>query len=319
VDREVSAKDAALEQIAALTAAHGITVEEIDEYLQRRPRAARGGGLVAQLLAYLGGAFVFSGIGLLISFIWDDIGSAQRVILTFGTGLAAMILGMVSVRDVRFERAAAPLFLVAAFLQPFGLFVFLDEYMPQAGNPVVAAMAVFGTLAIQHALIFEVLRRSTLLFLGTTFGVAFLSSTLEFLDVDGEVAAVIVGLVALGAAWLVAQTSHVAVAPPWYFVGGGLLIGGWWAWFEGTAIDLSTLGLCVALVAVSIRAASRTLLFVSVVGLLAYLSYFAYEYFADVVGWPIALIVLGLAMIGIGGWAMKLGRTLIGAPSTARP
>ena len=51
--------------------------------------------------------------------------------------------------------------------------------------------------------------------------------------------------------------------------------------------------MCVGLIALSIRVASRALLFVSVVGLLAYLSYFAYEYFADVVGWPIALILAG--------------------------
>ena len=44
------------------------------------------------LAAYVGGAFVFSGVALLISFIWDDVGSAQRVILTFATGVAALVV-----------------------------------------------------------------------------------------------------------------------------------------------------------------------------------------------------------------------------------
>ena len=122
--------------------------------------------------------------------------------------------------------------------------------------------------------------------------------------------AVIVGLALLVIASGVGLTTYASVTPVWYFLGGASLLGGWWAWSEGTPFDLTTLGLCVGLIALSIRMASRALLFVSAVGLLAYLSYFAYEYFADVVGWPIALIALGLAMLGVGGWVMKLSRRI---------
>ncbi len=307
-------KESALDQIAILAAAHGITADEIAARLATRSDQPRRGTLVAQLFGYLGGAFVFSGTGLLISFIWNDVSSAQRVILTFGTGLVAFVLAIVCARDPRFERASTPLFLVSASLQPFGLFVFLDEYLPPTGNATLAAMAVFGTLALQHGLIFASLKRSSVLFLGLAFVMLFLGAALEHVDVDEDVTAAVLGSVALGMATVVARTPWVTIVPFWYFVGGGLLLGGWWAIFEDTIFDFSTLGLSVALVALSIRAASRTLLFVSVVGLLAYLSYFAYEYFADVIGWPITLIGLGLLMIGVGGWAMKLGRT-IQAPS----
>ena len=163
-------KETALEQIATLSATHGITRRR-DRRLSPRsdPTRRADRGFAARLLSYLGGAFVFSGIGLLISFVWDDVGSAQRVILTFGTGLSALVLAIACARDRRFERAAEPLFLVSAFMQPFGLFVFLDEYMPPTGRPALAAVAVFGTLALQHGLVFKVLARSSLLFLGLVF------------------------------------------------------------------------------------------------------------------------------------------------------
>ena len=113
----MNGKEAALEQIAALTTAHGITVDEIKARLAQRDGSdGAPRGFLAQLLSYLGGAFVFSGISLLISFVWDDIGSAQRVVLTFGPGLAALLLGMLCVRDARFDRAATPLFLVLGLL-----------------------------------------------------------------------------------------------------------------------------------------------------------------------------------------------------------
>lgn len=303
-------KEAALDEIAALTAAHNITVKEIQARLAHDDDGETPRGFVAQLLSYLGGAFVFSGVSLLISFIWDDVGSSQRVILTFGSGLAAFILGIVCGRDERFRRAATPLFLLSACLQPFGLVVFLEEYVPPTGNPDTAILAIGGTLAVQQGLAFGVLRRSSLLFFAIAFGAIALTAALRLLDVDEKLMALVVGLVLLAIASRVSQTPHAPVTPFYYFLGGTLLLGGWWALCEGTALDLSTLGVSVGLIALSIRMASRTLLFVSAVGLLAYLSYFAYEYFADVVGWPIALIALGLAMLGVGGWVMKLSRRI---------
>lgn len=306
----MTGKEAALEQIAALTTAHGISVGEIQARLARDEPPTKQRSFVAQLLSYLGGAFVFSGISLLISFIWHDIGSAQRVILTFGSGLAALVLGVVCGQDTRFARAATPLFLVAACLQPFGLVVFLQEYLPPSGHPERAVLAIAGTLAVQQGLAFWALRRSSLLFFGIGFAAIALTAFLQLVDVADEPLAIAVGLAVLGTASVVSRTAHAPVTPFWYFVGSASLLGGWWVLWEGTALDLSTLGLSVALIALSIRTGSRTLLFVAAVGLLGYLSYFAYEYFADVVGWPIALILLGLAMLGVGGWVMKLSRRI---------
>jgi len=42
----------------------------------------------------------------------------------------------------------------------------------------------------------------------------------------------------------------------------------------------------------SVKVKSRTLLLVSTFALLGYLGYFTNQYFADILGWPIALIIL---------------------------
>ena len=114
----------------------------------------------------------------------------------------------------------------------------------------------------------------------------------------------------LSLSWAVGKTRHRAITLLWYFVGGVTLLSAWWALFEGSWFDLSYLGINAFLVYFSIAAASRTLLFVSVLGLLGYLGYFAEEYFADVVGWPICLIILGLAMMGLSAYAVRLGRKI---------
>ena len=74
------------------------------------------------------------------------------------------------------------------------------------------------------------------------------------------------------------------------------------------------IGYGAGLMYLSVVIASRTLLFVSVITLLGYLVSFTKTYFADAVGWPIALIGLGLALILISSYAVKLGQKITAAP-----
>lgn len=306
------AKDTALNEIAALAATHSISAEEIAVRLgQVQARTSeRQGSILKQLLGYTGGIFIFSGIGLLFGMIWEDIAPSQRVILTLGTGLAAYVLAWVCHRDERYDRAATPLFLISALLQPAGLFIFLYEYMPSSGAPELAALMVFSVMTAQQGLTFWSLQRTSLLFLSFLFWTAALASAMEWLDFDGRTAAMIVGVSTLCLSRAADKTRHRGIAPVWYFFGGAILLCGFWAWVEGTPLDLAYLGLNGFMVFLSIRVASRTLLFVSVIGLFGYLSYFTYEYFADVTGWPIALIVMGLAMIGLSALAVRLGKRI---------
>ena len=56
---------------------------------------------------------------------------------------------------------------------------------------------------------------------------------------------------------------------------------------------------------------SRTLLFVAPGATLAYTAWFTGEHFADSVGWPIALVVFGLIMIGLSALAFRIDRDYV--------
>lgn len=304
------ARNYALSEIVRLATEHDISVEEIAGRLAHTPTPAREKGLVGRLFNYIGGIFVFSGICVLANMIWGDIGSLQRVVITFGAGLTAFVLAMATLRDARFTKAATPLFLVSALLQPTGMFVFLNEYVPEGGQPILAAMLVFAVLTIQHALAFFSTQRTSLLFLTLLFWNFFIGTAMDYFDIDEEIIGVAMGISMLTLSWRIGKTAHRSITPFWHFIGGATLLTSWWALFEGTWFDVSFLGLNAFLIYLSIAASSRTLLFVSVMGLLSYLAYFADEYFADVVGWPICLIVLGLVMMGLSAYAVKLGRKI---------
>jgi hypothetical protein len=303
-----SERETALLRIVALAEQHNIATDEIAARMVAPKSPERQGGIVKALLGYTGGTFIFAGLGLLVSMIWPDIGPVQRVVVTLGPGIVAFVLGILAHRDLRFAKGATPLFLIAAFLQPTGLFVFLDEFVPKTGNPELAALVVFGVLALQQCMAFLQLGRASLLFLTLLFWLAFIGTTMVWLEVDEDVTAITLGLSTLFLSHFAAMRGYFAITPFWYFIGGGFLLGGVFSAVQGGPAEIIYLGVNGFLVYLSIRLASRAMLVVSVFGLVGYLSYFTYEYFADVIGWPVAMIVMGMVMIGLSAYAIKVGQ-----------
>ena len=61
----------------------------------------------------------------------------------------------------------------------------------------------------------------------------------------------------------------------------------------------------------SIYARSRSILIISTISLLSYFSYITGEYFANSLGWPIALVILGFLFIGLGYISININKKYI--------
>ncbi|MGC2166261.1 MAG: hypothetical protein WA632_09635, partial [Gallionella sp.] len=57
---------------------------------------------------------------------------------------------------------------------------------------------------------------------------------------------------------------------------------------------------------------SRALLFTTVVAMLGFISFYTAKHFANSLGWPITLVLLGVAFLGVGTIAMKLKQKIWG-------
>jgi len=303
-------KEIALDEIATLTQKHNITLDEIGACLVNLSLKDKSGSWLSRLLGYWGGVFILGGLGLLTAMIWEDLGSAARVVISYGPGIIGFILAILTVKDARFEKASTPLFIQAALLLPIGMFVYLSEYA-SGDDTQLAGIVVFGILAIQFLVPYIALKRTSLLFFGVLFFTTSLGMIMERAQVPNELSGLSLGLFLLTLAYTVDKTKHRAIAPFYYFVGG---IGFLWASFDLLAddlgIDILYLPITLFMMLVSVRVQSRTLLLVSTFSLLGYLSYFTAQYFADVTGWPLALIVLGFILIGISAKAVKLGQSI---------
>jgi len=84
---------------------------------------------------------------------------------------------------------------------------------------------------------------------------------------------------------------------------------------EKHPLEVTEVVVAALFVYLSTRFRSRTLLATGCVGLLAYVGYYTAENFANSIGWPIALILLGFLMMGLGAFAVKIHRRYIRRPA----
>lgn len=314
MNADMDARTRALEEIVASARAHGLSAAEIAAALAEAPSGSteRHGGVLVRVLGYLGGTFIFAGVGVFIALNWESMNSAARVIITLGSGLAAFVLAVLSSREQRFDKATTPLFLMAAALEPTGMLVASSEF-GSGGDSRVAVLVTCATVAVQYGVTFVSVRRATLLFFTIAFGVACWWTAFDLLDVDDGVTALVLGssmvLAALGAD----RTVHRVITPPWYFAGGAASLGGLFDLVEGSIFEIVFLFAAAGFVYLSVVAHSRALLFVATAALLAYTGWFTGQHFADSVGWPIALVIFGIVMIGLSALAFRIDQRYVRA------
>lgn len=308
----MSDKEDALQEITSIAKRHGISLAEITQALTDAPAQAvkQSSGILSKLFGYIGGIFVFAGICVFVSMYWDTLGSAPRVIITLGSGFMLFIIALVTLSDERYARAATPLFLMSAALQPGGIFVMLDEYS-SGGDPRHGVLYMAIIMLIQHGAAFWAKQRTLLAFTSLVFGCTFFVTLFDMWDMDKDLIGTILGTSLMCIAYALNNSRHAAIAPFWYFVGSVTLLISVFDAVENTPFELAYLGITAFMVFLSTYVRSRTLLLISTLAMLCYIGYFTAEHFANTLSWPLLLILGGLVLIGLSSLAVKLNNKYI--------
>jgi len=308
-------RDAAIVEVRRLIAEHQLTESEIagDNHIVPPADGLQRSALLVKVLSYVGGAFVFSGIAAFVALQWESMNSFSRVVISLGSGLALFVLGLLALNDRRFVQAATPLLLAAAALEPLGMLVALHEF-GGGGDEQVAALVTAGTVGVQYLLAFAQFRRTTMLLVVVLFASAFWGLLLDLWDVDESLIALTSGLAWLLLGLQLHRKRHDAITPPLFFFGCWAFLFGLFDLVQGSFLELVFLAGAIGTSYLGVWARSRALNFASTIAILAYTAYFTGEYFADSIGWPIALIVIGLLMIGISAVAWRIDQRYIRQP-----
>lgn len=310
----MSHKDDVLQEIALLARNNGITPQDIQRAMTAPDRQRQSSGIISRLFSYIGGIFIFAGIGVFVSMYWHDFNSEARVIVTLGVGFAVFLLGLACLNDRNHEHAATPLFLIAAVMQPTGILVMLNEYAV-GGDQRYGVLFMAACMLIQQGLTFWAKRRTVLAFSSVLFGTLFFATLFDIWDFRTNLIGTVMGFSLLCIAYALQQSRHLAIAPFWYFAGSVALLCAVFDMVEDTPLEVAYLGLAAFMIFLSTYVRSRTLLLVSTLAMLGYIGYFTAEHFADTVGWPISLVIIGIALFGLGSLAVRLNSKYIRQPS----
>ena len=360
-------KAQALQSIGQMIEEFDISMKDIEKSQKGIKKTEKDSKWLNKLFAYLGAAFIFGGLCLLIGMIWNDLSSAARVIISYSSGLCAFISGYAFNKDMRYKSLSFPFYLSSALLLPFGMFVFLHEYV--GGNDAqLATIIVFGVLALQFAMVFIKDKKTSLLFLAYLFfyisigalldrmhvprdliGLIMGTSIIAFavylentvhrsicgfwfiigignylaatsnmmfdLNLSGELIGIIIGLSVMLLGWYFKEKKYSFIAPVFYVLGS---LGFLYSLFQGVEskpfLDLIFLAVAVSMMILSVQIKNKVLLTISTIAIIGFLGYFTDEYFADVTGWPVALIIFGFFLISVSHYALKLGKK-INSPS----
>ena len=315
-----------LEAVRDLAAAGELTEAELVAAVREAANtpaaevAARS-GRYSRLLYFVGGGVIFIGIVAFIAQVWDDLGPIMHVVVTLGTGLAAFTTGVLLSWHGRLGAAGPAFFVIAALVLPTGLAVALDEAgldPEKLGLQSLMALVLMGAFLT----VYRLFRSLSLL----VFAIAY--ATWAFFAVTGflvgsdprfaskeffEYRTLAVGLVFMMLAWAFSGTERDGLSGPLYafgslaFLGSALALGGWKP-SQNAFWELVFPGLVFGVLYLSVHLRSKALLTFGSLFLGAYLAKITGEYFSDSMGWPLALIVLGLLLMGVGFLTYRLKR-----------
>ncbi len=307
-------RDDALVEVVDLVRRHALTLDEIAAALAGDPSfaARRSSSLVARIFGYIGGTFVFAGLAIYVGMRWDELGSMGRVLLTLGPGFSTFVLALVCTTDEGFDRAATPLFLLAAVLQPAGILVMLQEYST-GGNPMYGVLLMNLVMVIQQVCAFWARRRTVLALTTIFFASGFFLAAFDLLDVGTDLIGMVMG-VSLGCVgWAVDRSRHKSLAGLLYLIGATSFLAAAYDTMRRTPIEPVFVGLACGVIFLSTVARSRSLLAVGTVALIGYIGDFINEHFSDSLAAPVLLMVFGFLLIGVGAAAVRVHNRYIRA------
>lgn len=309
----MNGREEALRKIVELAARYQLDTDEIVDELSK-PAAAeqpeRSAGILAKILAYLGGVFVLAGIAIIIGMFWDHFTSAVRVLVTLGSGFAVFLFALATMTDSLFSRVTTPMLLIAALLQPTGIVVMLDEYS-RGGDPRHGLLFMCLVMFLQQFLAFLAKKRTVLLFISLFFGAAGFGTLCDILDVDFEIVALALGIGLTSASYAIDKTVHRAITPFWYFAGSVFFLYGAFDVLKDSVAEILYFGVAAGFMYLGTVVRSSTLLFCSVAALMGFTGYFFRDSLANAFG----LILMGFLLIGLSAFAMSLNRKYIRAKS----
>ena len=322
-------KQEVLHAVAQLAESGLLTREEVMSVFTRGESVPAKTHKLVEILYYIGGAIVCIGVAVLIGQNWDTLPTVTRIFATLGVGLAALTSAVLFSSQRQSQKVARSFFMIAGVVLPIGLNVAWHEAGYLISQASVQSI-IFAILLVVFAALYALYRQTVLLLFAILFGLALYYVVPSFLlkgrpifdepsftEYRTLLAGLSLGLLAYyfrgrhGKSLTGVLYSVGSVA----FLGAALALGGYQP-EANVAWELAFPLLAFGLIFGSVQLRSKPLLVFGTLFLIAYIFKLTAEYFSDSLGWPMALVVAGLGIIGCAWGSIHVGRRYLGQPAS---
>jgi hypothetical protein len=290
------------EIIKAFDSGGGATAEALNKNLN-----------IAQILYYIGGGIVFLGIAILVGQNWSTLGFLTKLLATLGFGIATYFAGLLLSRDKRTELVGSAFYLISALVTPIGLWVIFDNVGYR--NSIGLQALISGIMFLTYLLSLIVSRKNVIVLFNILFGTwFFFSLTSWIIDVNQILITekfdfyriLVTGIVYMLIGYSFSKSEeHSPLSGFLYgfgifgFLGSALALGDWEP-NQNIFWELIYPFLVFGALFLSVTIKSRAFLTWGTIFLMGYILKITSEYFSNSLGWPLALVIAGLSMIGVG-------------------
>jgi hypothetical protein len=320
-------KEKLLQELALKISSGEITREEVVHHFTDLQSHSDGGETefkkdikhlaVTKILYIFGTSVIVLGILTFVAAIWDVLGSTTRIVLTLGLGITFALSGSILLKKKPGESIGGLFHVIGGVLIPGGVLVMLSELNWDIISKWPSVIA-FGSLFVFYMLLNLVHKNVSLTFFtivnGTIFINQFVGATISGLTYEASHTVSKYVQMVIGANYLL--LAHVfregwnkkLVSPlqffgtTWFFMSAFLMV------FDSIIWQILFLLFVIGGFALSIYMKSRTILGISTLFLIVHFSYITGKYFAGSLGWPLSLILIGFALIGLGYMSIQINK-----------
>jgi len=320
-----------LQAVTELASRREITSEELNDAYSiglsgKEDHALRHRLSVSESLYYIGASIVMIGIAIFIGQHWDSLNSITRIVATLGSGIAAFVVGAIFSKQNLLQGVGQGFFFLSAILLPLGLAVSFYEAGLELESFGVQSL-ISGILLATYISSFFAFRKVIFLGFAIMFGTYFFFAITNYLlDTTPlfdswkfhNYRVLLVGVSYIFLGYYFKNSRLETFANPLYtfgllgVLGAALFLGGWAPHSHYSLLwQLLFPFLVFGFIYLSVILKERSFLMVSSLYLMIFILKITAEHFSDNLGWPLALILSGLALIGIGFGAFYVNQTYL--------
>lgn len=319
-------KQTLLSTITSFASQNLLTKEEVVSAYESGKGEKPGLGLtrnmgISEMLYFIGGFIVFVGISILIFQNWSSLSAFTKILTTLGFGIAAYSAGVVLTKEEKYGALPYAFHLIGALTIPLGLGVVFN----QAGYDATTngwQSLISGFVLFMYSISYLVFKKPIFTFFSIAYATWFFFVFTNFLIGSNPVfdestyyqyRFLVVGVSYICLGYYFATTEQKDLTGALYGFGslfglGAALILGGWEPSQNLLWEFIFPFLVAGVLYLSVIWTSKAFLVFGTIYLMAFIFKITGEYFSGTLGWPISLMICGMALIVTGYYAFTLNK-----------